>query len=69
MQRPGLHRDIGICYLYRMEPEIRIGDELPADQRGMPVVAALGGFLLLIIGFMAVTTAVILGMRLLDRLS
>lgn len=52
-----------------MEPDIRIGDELPAEQRGMPVLAALGGFLLLILGFMAVTTALVLGMRLLDRVT
>lgn len=52
-----------------MESDIRIGDELPAEQRGMPVLAALGGFALLVLAFMAVATALILGMRLLDGLT
>lgn len=55
-------------YLPAMEPDIRIGDELPAEHRGMPVLATLGGFLLLIVVFMTIATALVLGMRLLDRL-
>lgn len=55
------------CYLVDMESDIRIGDELPAEHRGMPVLATLGGFVLLILLFMTVATALVLGMRLLDR--
>lgn len=51
-----------------MEHDIRIGDELPAEHRGMPVLATLGGFVLLILIFMTVATGLVLGMRLLDRL-
>lgn len=34
----------------------------------MPVIVALGGFIALVAAFMAVTVALVLGMRLLDRL-